>query len=160
MGAETILAIGGLAGAGISAASAIQQNRAAQRAKDAAGQAAAVQSRQVAAQADLERLKTLRRSAQVRARLRLAGAEAGLGDFGSIDLLEQQNALDTSLNLDILRQNERSLQARIGSELNVDMARLSSQYRNTILSSFEGALGGAQTGLSIAGGLKELGRGT
>jgi hypothetical protein len=148
--AEAALAIGAVAGGGLSIASAVQQNRAVRSAKAATGQANIVQRRQITDQNNLERLKILRRSAQLRGRLRVAAGEAGLGDFGSLALLDQQNTLDTALNLDVLRTNERSLLDRAASEYRADNARLTGQLRSSLLSGFEGALGGASSGLSIA----------
>ena len=157
MGIETALAlsIGGLAlGAGQSVYSAIQQNDAAKKTKEASGRAATVQSQQVKSAADLERLKTLRRSAQIRGRLRLAAGEAGLDEGSSLDALTQQNELDTGLNLGVIQENTTNRQNLIGSELSVQLARLSGTYRNALLSGFEGGLGGAQQGLQLGSSLE------
>lgn len=162
MGLETgaLLAIGAgvsaAAGAGTSVYSAVQQNAAAKKQKGEAAKVASVNATQVRDQAAVERQKTLRRSAQIRGRLRLAGAEAGLGDLSSLDLLDQQNDLDTGVNLDILDRNEATGRARIGSELSSELQRLSSRYRNEVLAGFEGGLSGAGTGLQIGTGVQQL----
>jgi len=155
MGIEAIaLGIGAAVSAGTASYSAIQQNQAVKKQKAEAAKVAGINAQQVRDQASVERQKTLRRSAMVRGRLRLAGAEAGLGELSSLDLLEQQNDLDTALNLGILDRNTGNARARIGSELSSEMQRLSSRYRNELLSGFEGALGGAGMGLQIGSGLK------
>lgn len=155
MGIETILAVGvAAAGAASAGYSAVDQNQRAKANKGAARKVAMVKGEQVREQGALERLKTIRRSAQVRGRLRLAGAEAGLGDFGSLDALQQQNELDTDLNLDVLQQNVDNSTGLIGSELSSVLSQISGTYRNALLSGFEGALGGASQGLQLGSGLK------
>lgn len=161
MGIETAaLAIGSLVTAGTAATSvysAVQQNEAVKKQKTEAARVASVNATQVRDQAAIERQKTLRRSALVRGRLRLAGAESGLGDLSSLDLLEQQNDLDTGVNLDIIDRSTGNTQARIGSELSSELQRLSSRYRNEVLSGVEGLIGGAGAGLQIGQGIRQLG---
>jgi hypothetical protein len=146
-------AIGAAAGTTTAAVSAEQQNKAANASKQAAQRAAQVQSKQVSDAAKLEQFKVLRRQEQIRGRIRLASAEGGVADFGSLSALNRQNDLDSALNLDVLRTNTASASARIGSDLNAELARLSGSYRNTLLSGFEGTLGGAAQGINLGGGL-------
>lgn len=161
MGTEGVylpLIIGGLsaaAGAGGAAYSTVQQNQRVKAAKESAAQAARIQSEQVNQQTDIEKMKAIRRAEQIRGRLRLAGAEAGLSGEGSIANLEQQNEIDTGLNLGILDTNRSNTRTLIGSNLSAELNRLSGSYRNALLSGFEGALGGAQQGLAIGHGLRE-----
>lgn len=156
MGIETALAIGvAAAGAASAGYSANAQNVAAKRTKTAAMRTATVRAAQVNSAADLEKLKTIRRSEQIRGRLRLAGGEAGLADYGSLDALSQQNDLDTGLNLNVLNTNRDNTQNLIGSELGSELSRLSSGYRNPLLSGFEGVLGGASQGLQLGAGIDQ-----
>jgi len=158
---ETLLAIGAAsaaAGAGTAAYSAVEQNVAAKREKAASAREATVRSQQVRDQASIEKLKVMRRAAQIRGRLQLAGAESGLGDFSSLDALERQNQIDTGLNLDILEKNTQNTQGLIGSQLGSELARISGSYRNELLAGFQGALGGAEQGLVIGQGIDNITR--
>lgn len=142
--------VGGLAVASAvaSAKQAQEQNRAVRRSQDAAQHAAAVQGHQLDQQAEIEGLKRKNESQMIRARLRVANAEAGTGD--GFESLYDQVGFDEALNNQILETNRVNEHRAIESGLQVNLASLASQGRNAILAAFQGGLQGAQTGLQIS----------
>lgn len=146
-----IVIAGGIAAAsaGVSAAGAIQQNKAISKAKEANRNAANVQKGQLTDAAANERLKREQDAAKIRSRIALLSGETGIAPDAYSGLF-QQNETDLASNLRILDQNLTNEQARVDSGLQVNLAELSSRQVNPLFATFGGALQGATTGLSIA----------
>lgn len=155
----TALVIGSTVFSGITSASAArQQNRAIRRSQESAARAAQVQTRQVTQQNEVERLRRLRESAQLRGRLRVAAGGSGFTTSGSFARIEQQIDTDLNLNLGILENNLSNNINAIESGLEVQTSNLQAGVQNPLVSAFTGLLGGASTGLSIVSAGQQLER--
>lgn len=144
------LAIGlGVAGLGMSAAQAIQQNRAINKAKEANRNAADVQKKQLVDVAAVEKAKREKEAAALRGRIAALSGESGIAIDAYSGLFQQVNT-DLASNLDILTQNLTNEQARVESGLAANLAELNTRRVNPLFAGIQGGLQGAQTGLSIA----------
>lgn len=164
--------------AGLGAAAASQQNKAARRAAEAnqAEAAASVESaraatelqiQQLRQQTSLEREKAANDIAQMRGRLRVVQADSGLAIGGSALALERQLSIDAALNDQILQRNQQMNTERLRQGLDAQttqterrlasiFASLEGQQTSPFLAALAGGIQGAGTGLSIVGGLGNL----
>lgn len=157
--AEATLAIGigtAVAGAATSAAGAIAQNRAVKQGKAAAARAADTQRDQVRAQVQQAARERSREAARVRGLLRVRGAAAGVGPGSSFEDLIEGVDLGLEEDLETLRINEANMFNRINSGLGADLSELEFRRRNAVLDSLGGGISGAQSGLAIGHGIKNL----
>ena len=148
----TVLAIG-IAGAATSAAGAMAQNRAIEKSMDAQAKGAGTQQQQLADQAALEKMKTMRTMQQLQGRVRVAAGESGATTGGSFAALENQARFDAGLNNAIIGRNLVNQQALVRSGFQANMAQLQSQQQNPLLSAFSGGMQGLQAGLAIGNAL-------
>lgn len=150
------LAIAG-AGAfgGLSYAQAQEQNEATGRAMRSQRNAAETQDRQVDEAAEVERAKNANRAHQIRGRLRVLSAEAGIG-MAAYEQLERQADYDEAINDHLIRRNRVSQQERIRSGLAANITALESSITNPLLAALSGSLGGLTTGLSIGGAVQGM----
>ena len=156
-GVEIAAAALAVAGAGTAAYSASEQNKAVRKAAGTTRAAAELQARQLMDSAKLESYKAALKAEQVRGRIRVAAASAGLStDAGSFSALAQQNALDEALNQAIIQQNQQNQVNAVLSGGAADIARLMAQRQNALLAGIQGGIAGAQTGLAIGGALQGL----
>lgn len=137
-----------VAGAAASAKQASDQNKAIKRSMQASRDAAAVQDGQIIDQGEVEAMKRRNEAAMIRARLRVAGAEAGTGDGGTS--LMTQAAYDEALNQNLIDRNVINERRRLSSGLQADLTALRGRAVNGILAAFQGGLQGASTGLQIS----------
>jgi len=164
--------------AGLGAAAASQQNKAARRAAEAnqAEAAASVESaraatelqiQQLRQQTSLEREKAANDIDQMRGRLRVVQADSGLAIGGSALALERQLSIDAALNDSILLRNQQMNTERLRQGLDAQttqterrlasiFASLEGQQTSPFLAALAGGIQGAGTGLSIVGGLGNL----
>ncbi len=145
-----------VASAAASTYGAIEQNQAVSRQKKAARQAADVQKKQLIDQASVEQFKRKNQAEQVLGRLRVSAAEAGVDFSGSYGQLETQAQIDQAINNAIAQRSLDNNTRRVQSDLQSALAGLASHEQNVILSSFQGAIQGASTGLSIGSGIEGL----
>lgn len=138
-------------GAATSAAAASAKNKAIKKSMQASVEASKENTRQVTEAGQVEALKRRNEAAMIRARLRVSGAEAGVGD-GTDTLLAQAN-YDEALNQNLLDRNVVNEQRRIASGLNADLTNLHGQSMNGILSAITGGIQGFSTGLQIQSAL-------
>ncbi len=137
------------ASAGTAAYGAQQKNKAVKNSQAAARRAAITQGNQIEDAAKLERLKRKRESDQIRARIAVTGAAAGVDPAGSYADLERQVGFDENLNLDIIDTNRRNQIARVNSGAQADITALGAQTRNVLLDAFTSGAQGVSTGLSL-----------
>lgn len=145
--------------AATSAVGAIQQNNAIKKSIASAKKAQQVQQRQIEDQASIETTKARNQTEQVLGRLRISSAEAGVGFSGSYDALQRQSFYDSAINQNIIDRNAYNSTLRSQSEFQATATRLASSYQNIFLSTINGAISGAKTGLSISNGIGNLGGG-
>lgn len=158
MGVELAVAAGlALAGGATSYVQAEQRNKSIRSAKNAASEAAAVQSKQLRDQSAVESEKALRQARAIKARALVNAAGSGF-DVGSgdVDALLAAIASDTDLNLSIIGQNTTNSTNLVQSRLNAQKAELNSNAANPFLSTFQGLLAGANTGFSLVSGYKSV----
>jgi hypothetical protein len=137
-------------GAAESVSAASAQNRAAHRSAVTANAAAVAKTQQIEDAAALERTKTQNQFEQIRGRLRVAGAAAGVGLGGSFDALDEQAAVDENLNKQVINTNTTNQVASVRSGLDADLTSLASHTMSTILAGFTGGVTGAETGLRVS----------
>lgn len=142
-------------GAATSVAQAQANNRAVRRSMEAAARGAEEQSRQVVDQSEVEAMKRRNEADMIRARLRVAGADAGIGD--AIGGLMSQANYDEALNREILDRNTVNQQRLIHSGLQADLAALKGRAVNAVLAGISGGLSGATTGLQISSLVRGIG---
>lgn len=138
-------------GAAISAQQASERNKAIKKSQMANIAATAENQKQVADAGEVQALKRRNEAAMIRARLRVAGASAGVGD-GTDALLAQAN-YDEALNLNILHNNVINEQRRLASGLTADLTSLQSGMVNGVLAGMQGGIQGYGTGMQISGGM-------
>ena len=159
-GVEEVAIVAALtaAAAGTAAYSASERNKAIRKAAGTTKAAAELQARQLMEAAQIERYKASLKAEQVRGRLRVAAASAGLGnEFGSFSALTQQNAMDEAMNQAIIQYNQQAQVNAVLSGGAADIARLMAQRENALLAGIQGGIQGAQTGLAIGGAIRGLG---
>lgn len=151
MATTTALVIAGV-GAAASSYAAVKQNQAVRDTAAATRSAAATQMKQISDAAAIEKRKADNKAAQVRGRIRVAAASAGIGiDGGSFEALSNQAVTDQAMNLAILEQNRKNEIARVASGATASLSEIQSRIQNVLLASIQGGLAGAQTGLAIGG---------
>jgi len=158
--AEAALIIGAVSAAGTAGATIYgnaERNKATKRAQDATQKAADVQSRQLKERAAVEQDNAARQAAQVRSRIRALQAGAGFNQFDAYDPLQTQANFDAEFNRQTLDRNVSNELERVQSGLQVDLAQLSANRVNPLLSAFTGITQGLSTGLSIANAGVQLG---
>ena len=144
------LAAGGAAlGAGLSIAQASARNSALDRSSASVRNAARVGYAQTYQQEAIARLKNIRESRRAQGLLRVIAAER-TGDSGAYRALSMQAAFDSEVDDWIIQTNTQHQIAAIRSRAEAALTELAGQAVNPILAGLTGALGGAQSGLSIA----------
>lgn len=157
--AETAIILGSIfggIGAATSAVQASKQNKALKNAAASQSQAAAIQTTQLTDAAAVEREKRIDDQRRIAARLRVASGEAGLSlGSGTSLALQNQSVSDLSTNLSILERNLQSQIAAVNTGAQANINALEAQTINPLLAGYSGGLGGATTGLSIGGAIRE-----
>lgn len=150
MGLETVIIAGTLAAlsGGMAVMDAQQANKDAKRNEEAQLKAITAEQKQVAAQAELEKAKTINRANAIQSRIRVAAGESGIGLGATYNALQRQTEYDATINNRIADLNAM---AQINS--------LASQYQkqprqNILLQGISGLMSGAQSGLSISNSVK------
>lgn len=138
-----------IAGAGTSYSQAASQNGAIERSMRSSNDATARQGQQLAGQAAIEKLKNARRAHATLAALRVAATDAGSADAGSFTALANQALIDSSVNNQIIGDNQSRAYDRILSDNYARQEQLKAQTRNPLLSALTGALSGASMGMGI-----------
>lgn len=152
------LVIGGI-GAATSAVQAREQNKAIKKSAASQRQAAAIQVGQLQDAAEVERDKRIQDQRRISARLRVAAGESGLAlGVGTPLALQNQTQADLDTNLGILDRNLNSQIAAVNTGAQANINALDAQQINPLLATFTGGMGGASTGLSIGGAIKEYNR--
>jgi hypothetical protein len=159
MGVETaiLLAAGATAALGgyASYEQARRQNNATQQTQRSVVRAAEIQSQQVAQAAATQRQDIVRKSQLTRDRIRILQGESGLsgGSYESLDRQVSADAQNSYARLDTEYVNQIN---RVNSGMEADLARLQGQYTNSVLAALTGGLGGANTGLSLGTGVRNI----
>ncbi len=135
-------------GAAMSAQQASERNKAIKKAQLASIDANTENQRQVREAGDVQAMKRKNEHAMMKARLRVSGANAGVGD--GVDSLLAQADYDASLNENLLQRNVINEQRRLASGLTADLTNLQSGVMNGVLSGMQGGLQGFSTGLQIS----------
>lgn len=143
--------------AGLSYIQAREQNDSIREQQRAAQVAAAQRTGQIARRAAHEREQARLEAAQIRGRLRVAGASAGDATGGNIHQLQYLAERNAQIQLSIIDDNASSATASIGSGLDAQIAALEGNALSPILAGISGGLQGIQAGLSIQSAL-DLGR--
>jgi Ni/Co efflux regulator RcnB len=144
--------------AAAAAKAASDKNKAIKSAKDEQRKVAAVQEKQVTAQADDERRKLLLRQERVRGATAVAAGATGV-DLGDFSTLIHQSEVDAGLNLDTLDTNLGNSMESIRTSLDASLGSLNAQKQNIGLAALTGGIGGFSTGLSIGNSMTQAGIG-
>lgn len=155
MGVEEVAVALAIAGAAASASAAAQQNAATRRSASAANQQTADRVKQIQDAAATERLKEANNTAQIRGRVAVANAAAGLGTDGTAQDLDNQAGFDLSLNQQIINKNATAATTNASNDLNASLASLSEHIVNPVLAGFTGGLQGGEAGLQIGKAINE-----
>lgn len=140
--------VGGLS-AGLSAAQAVSNNKAANRSGRIANENAKIQSKALRDQAESERLTREQEAAQIAGRLRVLAADSG---GGALSDLMRQNEIDTTLNQQTIDQNLLNSTRSVNSNLQASIASL--RMQSPFFSAAQGGLSGFATGLQLSSGIK------
>jgi hypothetical protein len=143
---------GGVVGGALSAAGALQQNRAVKSSYSSLGRAYTAEKEQTNSAAALEATKLSRTHDQVLGRLRVREADSGAAG-GSFAALETGAAIDAAINQNINETNRVNQQKFLASQYVANATRILSQKTNVPLAVVQGVLQGAGTGLQIQGDL-------
>jgi hypothetical protein len=139
--------VGGLS-AGLSAAQAVSNNKAANRSGRIANENAKIQSKALRDQAESERLTREQEAAQIAGRLRVLAADSGGGAFSD---LMRQNEIDTTINQQTIDQNLVNSTRSVNSNLQASIASL--RMQSPFFSAAQGGLSGFATGLQLSSGI-------
>lgn len=142
--------------AAASAAAARQKDQAVKRSMRSAERAAEVQRKQISDAEAIELRKRQNEAAMIRGRLRVTGAEAGVGD-GIVSLF-RQSEIDDQWGQEIIRLNAENERQRVATGLQANLDNLAANGQNALLAGLMGGLGGYQTGLQIESMQTELNR--
>ena len=154
-GTELIIGLA-IAGAGISAKQAQEQNKAISRSAGSAERGQRIQSEQIRKAAVLERRKIESQAARVRGLIRVSGAARGVGIAGSVESQLLQADFDERLGIDAINANQAAGLELARSRLEAIGISLSGREMNSILAGFSGGLQGLQTGLSIVSAVSAI----
>lgn len=149
---------GGAVGAGLSVYGASERNQQIGETMNRANDAAAEEIAQQGRIAGVQTRQTREQAARIRGAIRVSTADRGVGFGGSAAALERDAAIKAGRNTDIINLNRYGSERSTLAALRNTQAQLSSQAQELWLAGLTGALGGAQTGLSIGTGIENMGR--
>ena len=140
------------AGAAISAKQAREQNKAIEKSQDIAYEQATVQQQAIANQQQQRKEQYTRQAAKLTGRATVMDESRGIG-LGSPTSQLGILGIDQILarNLSAIKSNFNLSIAQSGLGYDARNVQLGAQAKNPFFSAFEGAIGGAQTGLAIRG---------
>ena len=157
MGLETAagLAIAGAAGS-ISHEAARKQSSVARAQQESVRAAAKVEERRAGQRADVERLRESRAAQDLRGRLKVAAANAGIGLGGSTAALLRQVDVDEALNRELVAANEANVISATRAGARARVSQLGAGIRNPLLEGLAGGIGGFDAGLQLGEGIERI----
>ena len=157
MGAGITAGVGAVAGGILSSQRASEQNKAIEEAQQARVNAAQFQSKQIAQRLAITTQGRLAQQRAIQGRIRVAAGQSGIG-IESLAPIQRQVDIDFQQNLLIDRLNASNQGRALSASTSAQIQALENQRANPLLQAFQGALGGAQTGISFSNFARELGQ--
>jgi hypothetical protein len=149
MGPEASAGLGAATGATLGVIGAVDTNKKIKRQQDSTVQAGAIQGDQAAAALSLEELKAARENRRTIGSLRVAASQAGSSDVGSYAALINEATINAAENDAVGVGNTGRGLLNLDTSVRAKLDALQSQKEDPLMAGIMGAVGGAQTGLSL-----------